>query len=52
MSEKAGKNPPVRNDRKIFTENLRAWAVHPVFDTTLLGPGLIELCRAYEEYGP
>jgi hypothetical protein len=52
MGERAGKTLPVRNDRKIFTESLRAWAVHPVFDTTLLGSGLIELCRAYEEYEP
>ena len=41
---------PKRYDRKIFTENLKAWAVNPLFDSTALGPRLIELCRAYEEY--
>lgn len=38
-------------DRRIFTENLKAWAVNPLFDSTGLGPRLAELCRIYEEYG-
>jgi hypothetical protein len=41
---------PRRYDREIFTESLKAWAVNPVFDSTNLGPKLMELCRAYEEF--
>ena len=50
MGKKIKGKLPIRPDRKLFTENLKAWAVNPVFDTTQLGPGLIEVCRLYEEY--
>jgi hypothetical protein len=50
MGKKVAGKLPRHPDRKIFTENLKAWAVNPVFDTTQLGPGLIELCRLYEDY--
>lgn len=52
MGERVGSSLPKRYDRKVFTENLKAWAVNPAFDTTLLGPGLMELCRVYEDWGP
>ncbi|GEM_PF-3313047 len=50
MGKKVKGRLPQRPDRKYFTENLKAWAVNPVFDTTQLGPGLIEVCRLYEEF--
>lgn len=43
---------PNRPERRRFTENLKAWAVNPVFDSTGLGPALMEVCRLYEEYEP
>jgi hypothetical protein len=50
MGKKVKAKLSPRPDRKLFTDNLKAWAVNPVFDTTQLGPGLIEVCRLYEEY--
>lgn len=41
---------PDRPERRMFTENLKAWAANPVLDSTGLGPALMEVCRLYEEY--
>jgi hypothetical protein len=50
MGKRVAGSLPNRQERRMFTENLKAWAVNPVFDTTALGPALMEVCRLYEEY--
>jgi hypothetical protein len=50
MGRRAAGRLPNRQERRMFTENLKAWAANPVFDSTGLGPALMEVCRLYEEY--
>jgi hypothetical protein len=52
MSERVEGKLPSRYDRELFTESLKGWAENPLLDSTGLSPGLLDICRAYEEYGP
>jgi hypothetical protein len=52
MSERVEGRLPSRYDRELFTESLKGWAENPLLDSTGLSPGLLDICRAYEEYGP
>jgi hypothetical protein len=52
MGKRMAGKLPSRPDRRRFTETLKAWAVNPVFDSTGLGPALMEVCRLYEEHEP
>jgi hypothetical protein len=52
MSGRVEGNLPSRYDRELFTESLKGWAENPLLDSTGLSPGLLDICRAYEEYGP
>lgn len=49
MKKKVAGKLPTRSERLAFTEPLKAWAVNPVFDSTLLGPSLLNICGLYEE---
>jgi hypothetical protein len=49
MKKKAAGKLPIRPERLLFTEPLKAWAVNPVFDSTRLGATLLDVCRMYEE---
>ena len=49
MKKKATGKLPSRPERQAFTEPLKAWAANPLFDSTRLGTGLLDICGIYEE---